>query len=163
MRGWRASATAIEATTTREQRPSSRDTKLITNALAMAKRKGPSTSRPRARSKATKEGSEARTSEGGCVEDECGQLRCEVRALGGERAKVSEKQRELEDKLKEQERKVEEERRKVEDLGEQLRPLRLKEEQLQQNLLPKRQRLEDLCSAREVENAKRLYKLLPEV
>ena len=123
----------------------------------MAKRKGPSTSRPRARAKAAEEGSGARTSEGGGVEAACDQLRCEVLALEGERAKVSEQHRELEDRkrdLEDQKRRLEEQER---DLEEQLQSLRLKEEQVQRDLLPKRARLD------EAENAKRLDKLPKEV
>ena len=85
----------------------------------MAKRNGPSASGPRTRSRVAKEGSKAKTSDV-CVEDECDQLRCEVRALEGERAKVSEQQRELED----QKRDLEEQER---DLEQQLQSLRLKE------------------------------------
>ena len=44
------------------------------SALAMAKRKGSSTSRLRARLKMAKEGSEAKTTSTGCIEDECDQL-----------------------------------------------------------------------------------------
>ena len=123
----------------------------------MAKRKGPSTSRPRARAKAAEEGSGARTSEGGGVEAACDQLRCEVLALEGERAKVSEQHRELEDRkrdLEDQKRRLEEQER---DLEEQLQSLRLKEEQVQRDLLPKRAHLD------ETENAKRLDKLPKEV
>ena len=128
--------------------------------------KGPSTSRPRARS-------EAKTSEG-AFEDECAQLRCEVRALSGKDTELSEQERELEDKLKEQEREVakaqralEEQERKLKEMkrgvGEQLRPLRRETEQVQQNLLPKRKRLEAMCSAREAESTQRLDKLPQEV
>ena len=116
----------------------------------MAKRKGPSTpSCSRARKKAAKGGRDkkderdAREVEGGGVEDECDQLRCVVRELERERAKVSAQQRELE----------EQKRR----LDEQLRPLRIKEEQVQRKLLPKRARLQ------EIENARLLDKLPKEV
>ena len=110
----------------------------------MTKRKRASTSRLRAGTKAAEEGSETRrTSEGGGVEAACDQLRCEIRALEGERAKVSEQQRELE----------EQKRR----LDEQLRPLRIKEEQIQRKLLPKRARLQ------EIENARLLDRLPHEV
>ena len=134
-----------------------------------AKRKGSSVdSRPRTRNKVAEERREAK------VDDE---LRCEVRALERKRAKVSEQQRELEEeklaleerehKLEEQERELKEQRRKMEeqkrDLEEQLPPLRLEEEQLQLNLLPKRHRLNDVCSTREAENARRLDKLPQEL
>ena len=139
----------------------------------MAKRKGPSTSRPRARNKAAKEGTEARTSEGGGVVDECDQLRSEVRALGGERAKLSGKELELEEEkrrleeqkrtLEEQERELQVQRRRVEELqryaGEQLQPVRLEVQQVQRSLLQKESRLKDMCSTREAENAKLLDKL----
>ena len=85
--------------------------------------------------KVAKEGSEAKTSEGGGVEDECGQLSCDARALEREHAKLAGKQRELERKLKEQERKVEKEWRKLETLRYQLRPLRREVEQVQRKLL----------------------------
>ena len=99
----------------------------------MAKRKGPSTSRPRDRSKVAKEGSESKTASERGVEDECEQLEREVRALEGERSRLSEEKRRLEEQLE-----------------EQLRPLRREMEQVQRNLLTKRKRIV------EVENAKRL-------
>ena len=115
---WRASATAIEAikaTTTREKRSITRDTKSITSALEMAKRKEPSTSRrPRTRSKAAKEGSETRTTEGGGIEDdekEFCQLRCEVYPLLRALDKLSEQQRKLKHKLNQE---VKQEELKVE-------------------------------------------------
>ena len=114
----------------------------------MAKRSGPSTSQPRTRSKAAEEGSKKKTSESG-VEDECSQLRCEVRSLWLEAYKLSEKQRKLEDQKRE--------------LEEQLRPLRLEVEQAQRDLLPKSNRLKDVCSAIEAENTKLLDKLPREV
>ena len=129
----------------------------------MEKRKGPSTSsRPRARRRVAKEGSEAKEAGRG-VEDECDQLRCEVRALGGERAKLSEKERELEEekrRLEEQERELQVQRRKLE---EHIPSLRLELEQVQRKMLPKSSRLEDMCSVIEVENSKRLDKLPQEV
>ena len=72
--------------------------------------------------------------------DECNQVRCEVRALEGERSRLSEEKRRLEEQLE-----------------EQLRPLRREMEQVQRNLLTKRKRIV------EVENAKRLDKLPKEV
>ena len=116
--------------------------------------------------------------------DECNQVRCEVRALEGERAKLSEKQRKLEDqkrKVEEQERRLEERKRKLEDqkrklqvqrlkldeqkrkMEMQLQPLRREVNQVQQNLPLKRACLADLCNVREAENAQRLDRLLPEV
>ena len=106
----------------------------------MAKRKGPSTSRPRDRSKVAKEGSESKTASERGVEDECEQLEREVRALEGERSRLSEEKRRLEEQLE-----------------EQLRPLRREMEQVQRNLLTKRKRIV------EVENTKRLDKLPKEV
>ena len=120
-------------------------------------------------------------SEGGGVEDECDQLRREVRSLWWGSCELSAKEGELKNMLNEQERevaeeerklevqrcKVEEKRRKVEDLkrdlGTQLQSLRLGVEQLQTKSRPKSVRLKDLCSAREVDNTKRLDKLPPEV
>ena len=91
----------------------------------MAKRKGPSTSRPRARDKAAKEGSDAKRA----FENECAQLGRDISALEAKQGK----------------------------LEEQLGPLRREEEQVQQSLLAKIKRLE------EVKNAQRLGKLPPEV
>jgi len=150
----------------------------------MAKRKGSSASGPRGRKKAAREGSDTKNSESGGAVDECNQVRCEVRALEGERAKLSEKQRKLEDqkrKVEEQERRLEERKRKLEDqkrklqvqrlkldeqkrkLEMQLQPLRREVNQVQQNLPLKRACLADLCNVREAENAQRLDRLLPEV
>ena len=118
----------------------------------VAKRKGPSTSGPRTRSKAAKEGSEAKIISEHCVEDECDQLRCEFRALKKEQAKLNRKISEKERRLKD------------EELEEQLRPLRRETQQVQRNLRQKRKRLKELCDAIEVENAyQRLDKLPPEV
>ena len=156
----------------------------------MAKRKGCSTpSTSRAGKKAAEEGSKAaKTSESDVGEDECGQLRCEVRSLLGTRDKLSEQERELEDQkreLEDQKCTLEDQKRKLEDvrqllertleererelkerernLEEQLQPLRLEMEQAQRQLLPKSNRLKDVCSAREVENTKHLGRLPPEV
>ena len=143
----------------------------------MAKRKGSSSSRPRARNKAAKEGTEAKACETGVDDDkEFHQLTREFWQHDGKRAKLSEKQHELEQKVKdkesyvehqqhkveEQERKLEVLRRKLEGLVEQRQPLRREMEQLEQNWLPKEHRLKDMCSAREVENAKRLLEKLPQ-
>ena len=108
----------------------------------MAKRKGSSASGPRGRKKAAKEGRDAKTLEGGGVEDECDQLRREFYSLEEKRAKLLEKEHKLE---------------------EPLPPVRREVEQLQQSLLPKSSVLKELCSAREVENAQRLDKLPKEV
>ena len=66
-----------------------------------------------------------------------------------------------------QRRKVEEQARKVEDqerdTAEQLRSLSREEEALQRNLLPKENRLKDMCIDIDVENAQRLNKLRREV
>ena len=62
----------------------------------MAKRKGSSASGPRGRKKAAKEGRDAKTSEGGGVEDECDQLRREFCSLEEKRAKLLEKEHKLE-------------------------------------------------------------------
>ena len=104
----------------------------------MAKRKGSSSaSRPRTRSKPAKEGSKAKTDHDKReVEDEFGQIRCEVRALQEKRIKLSKRARELE----EQKRLV-------------LREL----EQVERNLLSRTRRID------ENENAKRLDKLPQEV
>ena len=91
----------------------------------MQKRKESSTSRPRARDKAAKEGSDAKRA----FENECAQLRRDISALEAKQGK----------------------------LEEQLGPLRRGEEQVQQSLLAKIKRLE------EVKNAQRLGKLPPEV
>ena len=91
----------------------------------MEKRKGPSTSRPRARDKAAKEGSDAKRA----FENECAQLGRDISALEAKQGK----------------------------LEEQLGPLRREEEQVQQSLLAKIKRLE------EVKNAQRLGKLPQEV
>ena len=91
----------------------------------MEKRKGPSTSRPRARDKAAKEGSDAKRA----FENECAQLGRDISALEAKQGK----------------------------LEEQLGPLRRGEEQVQQSLLAKIKRLE------EVKNAQRLGKLPQEV
>ena len=134
----------------------------------MTKRKGPSIlvpySGPRTRSKAAEGIGEANNSvERDVGEDECGKLRCEVRALEGKRAEHSEIRSQLEDRK----RKLEEQKRKLEErelkLGEQLPPLRCELEQVQRNWLPKSIRLKDLCNEREVENAQRLVKLPQEV
>ncbi len=98
----------------------------------MAKRKGSPAARPRDRSKVAKEGSEAKRA----FENECAQLERDISALQDKSAKISEKRHELE---------------------EQLGPLRREEEQVQQSLLAKIKRLE------EVKNAQRLDKLPPEV
>ena len=127
----------------------------------MAKRKGPSTSRPRARNKAAKEGTEAKISERGAAADddkEYHQLTREFSQLEGRRAKLSEKEQELGDKLEEEELnldvqrlKMERQERKVEelkrDMEERLQSLRCGLEQSQRKSLPKKQRLKDLCSA----------------
>ena len=143
----------------------------------MAKRKGSSSSRPRARNKAAKEGTEAKACETGVDDDkEFHQLTREFWQHDGKRAKLSEKQHELEEMVKDkeryvkhQQRNVEEEqrrlavlRRELEYLMEQRQPLRREMEQLEQNWLPKEHRLKDMCSAREVENAKRLLEKLPQ-
>ena len=151
----------------------------------MVKRKGSSTSRPRARKKAAKGRSKAKTSERG-AEDECAQLRREIPALQGKRAELSEKQSKLENQkrqLEELKRKLEElKREQIEDikqirrlkkvmpkviagtrkLGEQLQRLRREEEQIQLNLLQKSNRLKEVCSAREAENTQRLLEKLPQ-
>ena len=138
----------------------------------MVKRKGSSTSRPRARKKAAKGRSKAKTSERG-AEDESAQLRREIPALQGKRAELSEKQSKLENQkrqLEELKRKLEElKREQIEDikqirrlkkvmpkviagtrkLGEQLQRLRREEEQVQLNLLQKSNRLKEVCRARE--------------
>ena len=129
----------------------------------MAKRKGSSASGPRGRKKAAREGIDTKNSESGGAVDECNHVRCEVRALEGERAKLSEKQRKLEDqkrKLQVQRLKLDEQKRKMEM---QLQPLRREVNQVQQNLPLKRACLADLCNVREAENAQRLDRLLPEV
>ena len=92
----------------------------------MAKRKGSSASRPRARPKVAKGGSEAK----GAFEDECDQLEREIIALEGEHAEVEEKRHELE---------------------ELLLPLIRKEEQLKQSLLTKKRRVEELKNARRLD------------
>ena len=128
----------------------------------MAKREGSSTSGPRPKSKAAKEGREAKIIAERGVEDECDQLRCEFRALRKEKAKLNhelwKKEDELRDELEDDELEENELEKKLE---EQLRPLRRELEQLEENLLPKRKRLKDLCDAREVENAQRLLTKLP--
>ena len=130
------------------------------------KRKGSSStsSRPRTRSKAAKERSKAeKTSESDVGEDECGQLRCEVRSLWWEWYTPSEKQRELEDEKRLLENEMRQLENEMRELEEELQPLRLEVEQAQRNLLPKSDRLKDVCSAIEVENTKHLDKLPPEV
>merc|ERR1711934_599585 len=110
----------------------------------MAKGKGSSTSSPRARKKSDKKkGSKAKISERGAAaadEKEFWQLRCEVYPLLGELDKLSEQKRKL---------------------NEQLRQLRREEGQLQRKLLPKSNRLKELCSSREAENTQRLLDKLP--
>ena len=178
----------------------------------MAKRKGSSTSSPRARKKSDKKkGSKAKISERGAAaadEKEFWQLRCEVYPLLGELDKLSEQQRKLKHKLKrelkqeelkvkqkkfnslwlkhnsvkaglsrearrliegkerwnqmERERRAKELKRKLKrKLDEQLRQLRREEGQLQRKLLPKSNRLKELCSSREAENTQRLLDKLP--
>ena len=118
----------------------------------MAKREGSSTSGTRPKSKAAKEGREAKIIAEHGVEDECDQLRCEFRALKKEQAKLNRKISEKERRLKD------------EELEEQLRPLRRETQQVQRNLRQKRKRLKELCDAIEVENTyQRLDKLPPEV
>ena len=131
----------------------------------MAKRKGCSTpSTSRAGKKAAEEGSKAaKTSESDVGEDECGQLRCEVRSLWWEWYTPSEKQRELEDEKRLLENEMRQLENEMRELEEELQPLRLEVEQAQRNLLPKSDRLKDVCSAIEVENTKHLDKLPPEV
>ena len=142
----------------------------------MAKRKGASTSGPRARDKAAKVGSEAKISErdaAAAAEKEFCQLRCEVYPLLGELDKLSEQQRKLNHKMKAEEQKLEKKRRELEvlqrkvedqerDTAEQLRSLSREEETVQLKLLPKENRLKDMCSVREVENAQRLLGKLPQ-
>ena len=92
---------------------------------------------------AAKEGSKTKTSERGVDDkEEFHQLRREFRQLEETRAELLEKENELE---------------------EQLRSLRREMEQVQRNSLPKRERLEAVCNAREVENARHLGKLPKEV
>ncbi len=117
----------------------------------MARRKGSSASRARARKKAAKEGSKAKVESS--QEDECDQLTRECWELDLKRVELSKKERELE----------EEKRRLEEQLEEQLRPLRREVEQMAQDWRSKRNLVEDLCRAREVENAQRLGKLPQEV
>ena len=151
----------------------------------MAKRRGPSASRPQTRSEAAKERREASTSERGVEDDDkFSQLTSEFLQHDGKRAKLSAKQHELEQKVKDKEsyvryqklevekqehelevqkHKLEVLRRELEDLVEQRQPLRREMEQLEQNWLPKGHRLKDVCSAREIENATHLDKLPHEV
>ena len=136
-----------------------------TKRTRVAPQKRPSTSSPleraRARKRVAKEIGEANNSvESDVGEDECGKLRCEVRALEGKNAELSEKQRQLED----QKRKLEDQKRKLEEqLNEQLRPLeeqlgllRREVEQVQWHLLTKRKRIE------EIENSEHLFFKLPQ-
>ena len=115
----------------------------------MAKRKGCSTpSTSRAGKKAAEEGSKAaKTSESDVGEDECGQLRCEVRSLLGTRDKLSEQERELEDQkreLEDQKCTLEDQKRKLEDvrqllertLEERERELKERERNLEEQLQP---------------------------
>ena len=108
---------------------------------------------------ATTAGGTAKTSE----KDADG-LRVDVQSLSKERAKLSETRRELERKMENLEllkRKVEDQER---DTAEQLRSVRRQEEEVRLNLLPVGNRLKDVCSDVEVENAQRLLdKLLPDV
>ena len=132
----------------------------------MAKRKGSSSSGP---SKVAKKGNETKTSDKG-VNDTFRQLTRETRVLDGKLAELSEKESKLENKkrkLEDQRRELEKNEHKVEELKrdaeEQLRSLRREVEQVQQDRLPTRNLLKDVCSAREVENAHPLGKLPPEV
>ena len=147
----------------------------------MAKRKGSSASRPRTRSKTAKKGTEAKISDKGVDDKEFHQLTREFSQLKGKRAKHSKKEHELEVEVKDKQRKLEYQKRKLEfqmrklekderkveelkrDMEEQLRPLRREVEQLEQDWRSKRNLVEDMCSAREAENAKHLDKLPPEV
>ena len=147
----------------------------------MAKRKGSSASRPRTRSKTAKKGTEAKISDKGVDDKEFHQLTREFSQLKGKRAKLSKKEHELEVEVKDKQRKLEYQKRKLEfqmrklekderkveelkrDMEEQLRPLRREVEQLEQDWRSKRNLVEDMCSAREAENAKHLDKLPPEV
>ena len=110
----------------------------------MAKRKGSSASRPQAKLKVAKEGSDAKTTSAGCIEDECAQLGREIHALEGECAELDEKRHELEE-LHPQWRSF------------MRRRLRLEVKQVQRNLLAARRRL------KEVESIRRLDKLPQEV
>jgi len=92
---------------------------------------------------AAKEGGTARP-----YERDADGLRVDVRALSRERAKLSETQRELEHGLE----KLEVQQR---DTAEQLRSA-------QRFMIPKENRLKDVCSDVEVENAQRLLDKLPE-
>ena len=88
----------------RNKGPASRSQRVAETRRKMAKRKGPSTSRPRARNKAAKEGTEAKACETGVDDDkEFHQLTRELLQLEGKRAKLSEKEQELGDKLEEEE------------------------------------------------------------
>ena len=111
----------------------------------MAKRKGSSSSRPRARNKAAKEGTEAKACETGVDDDkEFHQLTREFWQLEGKRVKLSEKEHELGDKLEEEELNLEEQERDLEEekrwLEEQKRWLQEQERELQ----VQRRRVEEL-------------------
>ena len=97
------------------------------------------------------------------VKDEQRKLEYQKWRLEEQRRKVEEQRR----KVEEQRRKLEEDERKVEelkrDMEEQLKPLRREVEKLEQDWRSKRNLVEDMCSAREAENAKHLDKLPPEV
>ena len=113
----------------------------------MAKRKGPSTSRPRGRKKAAKEGRDAKTSEGGGVEDECDQLRREFYSLEEKRAKLLEKEHKLEvqrPKLDAQRRKLEEQEH---ELADEKRELEEEKRKLEEPLPPLRSEVEQLSRA----------------
>ena len=71
----------------------------------------------------------------------------------------------LKKKLSKEERKLVRKRKLEElkrELDEHVSPLRRELEQMQENLFPKRQRLEDLCDAREVQNTHCLLDKLPQ-
>ena len=120
----------------------------------VAKRKGPSSSRSPARDKAAKEGAETKASDKE-VDHTFRQRTRECCQLDGKLAELSEKESKLENKkrnLEDQKRKLEEQLRPLE---KQLRPLKREVKEVQQHLLTKRKRIE------EIENTERLFFKLP--
>ena len=111
----------------------------------MAKRKGPSTSSPRARKKAAKEGRNAKEAERGADDKKFDQLRRKFCSLEGKRTKLLEKEHTLEvqrPELEAQRRKLEARKRKLEEQGRKLEAQRRKLEEQEHMLEGQKHRLE---------------------
>ena len=131
----------------------------------VAKRKGPSSSRSPARDKAAKEGAETKASDKEVDHTfrqrtrECCQLDGKLAELSEKESKLENKKRKLEDQKRKLEEQLNEQLQSLEEqlrpLEKQLRPLKREVKEVQQHLLTKRKRIE------EIENTERLFFKLP--